>query len=591
GISIDGNRIQVLNTSGSRPAILVQPDTTPTSQGTAYIVSQNVITGTNAGIGIQVLTDCGTDVPNMAMIDNTVALFTRAVSLDNTVCPGGTITATVTGNTLAASSYGLFTNLAGAGNALTVHQNCIASNITGGISCGSTDTIIDATNNYWGHWTGPGHAKNPDGLGDRILCSDAAAEIDYAPWLETHPCYISGLKIANIEVVQSVQTISNTIPLVAGKGTVVRVYPDLGIGFSVVNGTLTGTRDGHSLGTVPASSPVYARTITDWDFARADESSSLIFTLPAEWVHGSVDLRVDVTTGTGSLMHKTAELIPCALGAETVSMTQTVSFNTRKPIKIAYIPTSIDTQTGTFPVTTRDILDVHAKILALFPFGSVDVRILPAINRYTNADTTSSIAGLYFAYISGVARRWDLINNPDNVADYYVTVYGTNSTNYTGAWFYFGDPGGQTSCGLRNAGQDCLISMGNQLGLRPLIFSKESAMPPYDYTFPYPDHRTHIFGYDTISPQILAVQAPDAFDIMSPEASDNLPSWISDFHYEKIYLNLAPAPETTSSSPHPSLAGSEAIQRDSSTSTGNYLYVNGLAGPTDGRFYPVIQLQ
>jgi hypothetical protein len=52
-------------------------------------------------------------------------------------------------------------------------------------------------------------------------------------------------------------------------------------------------------------------------------------------------------------------------------------------------------------------------------------------------------------------------------------------------------------------------------------------------------------------------------------------NWISDFHYEKVYLNLAPTTQALAST----------------VATGDYLYVNGLAGPSDGCFYPVILLE
>ncbi len=590
GVIINGNTLQVGNMTGTRPALSIQPDTTPSHPGAAYTMSNNILIGKNAGTGVQVHADCNADVPDISMIDNTIAGFNLAVSLNNTVCAGGVISATITGNTLTGNSYGILANLDAAGNALSVHNNCIASNSTGGIGCGSAGTLIDATNNYWGHWTGPTHLTNPDGLGDKILCSDAASEIGFVPWLEEHACYISDLKIAHIEVVQTVQTISNTVALVAGKSTVVRVYPELGAGFSPVDGTLTGTRGGLPLGTLTASSPVYASAITDWDATRADDTSSLNFTLPPDWTEGTVMLRAEVSNSAGALLLQESNAVPCALGADTATMTQTASFNARKPVKIAYIPASIDTLSGYFPVTTGDILDVHAKILAQFPFGNVDFRILPALDRFANVDNSDPVSGMYFAYISAVARRWDLINNPDNVADYYITVYGTDKSTYTGSWFFMGDPGGRASCGLRNDGQDCLMSMGNQLGLRPLIFSKESSMPPYDYTFPYADHRTHIFGYDTASPRGEAIKTPDFFDLMSPEARDGMPGWISDFHYEKIYLNLAPAPGVLGSATELRAVDSVPVG-PANAKTADYLYVNGLAGPNDGRFYPVVHLQ
>ncbi|MBN1248040.1 MAG: hypothetical protein JXC32_10310, partial [Anaerolineae bacterium] len=418
-------------------------------------------------------------------------------------------------------------------------------------------------NNYWGHPDGPTHLTNPDGLGDIIRCSDSASEIDFDPWLTSHACGISDLAVANIEVVQTVQTISNTVPLVAEKGTVVRVYPDVGIGFATVDGTLTGSRDGQELGTVQARAPIGAGSITDWDATRLDAGASLIFDLPADWLHGVITLRADVSP--------VAQAASCSADGEgTASLTTTATFHERKPVTFAYIPASVDALTGYLPVTPKEILEVHDKIMARFPFGEVQVRILPDAERYA-PNISGFASGMQWAYLSAVARRWELLNNPSGVADYYITVYGTENTDYTGSWWFFGAPIGRGACGLRLDGYDCIATVGNQLGLRPLAIDREAADPPFDYAFPYADTRTHVLGYDILGSE---VQSPELFDLMAPQAMDGVPNWISDYHYEKAYLHLTP----------PAPAQQTALV------AADYLYITGYAGPSDGTFHPVIHL-
>ncbi len=561
GITIDNNTLQIETMSGSHPAISIKPAVTPAGD-VEYTVSGNVLTGSDGGVGIQVLTDCGVDIPNVVITDNTVGSFEQAVSLSNSACPNDFIVASINGNTLTNNAFGISADVEGPSNAVAAHNNCIASNVTAGIHCRNDLNVIDATNNYWGHRTGPTHSSNPGGLGDRLWCSDDGREINYDPWLTEHACYVAGLAIAKIEVIQSVQTLSNTIPLVDGKATVVRVYPDVDAGFALVDGSLTGLRDDVSLGTLKADRPIGAGAITDWDVARSDAGSSLNFELPEEWLSGVVTLSADVSAGEKS-----------------ASATATARFNKRRPIKIAYIPISVSTVSSDHhPVTYRDILDVHEKLLARFPIGDVAMRILPALDRY--ADPSDVMPGLDFHYIAAVARRWELINNRDNVADYYVTIYGTEDENYTGSWLFWGAPNGVAACGLRNEGQDCMMAIGNQFGLRPLLFSADGAAPPFDYVFPYDPSLTHIFGYDTGTSDFVKIQSPDLYDVMSTEARDGLPSWISDFHYEKVYLNFATIPVDAASS-----QGANAID------VGDYLYVSGLVGPADGRFHPIVLLE
>ena len=563
GVAIDSNTLQIENASGNRPAISIMPRVTPDGD-IDYTVSNNVLTGSDAGIGIQVHTDCGADIPNVAITNNTVARFEHGVDLSNSACPNDSIIAAINGNTLTNNAIGINADVDGPLTAVTANNNCIASNGTAGIHCGNQLNVIDATNNFWGHRTGPTHLDNPEGLGDRLWCSDDGSEINYEPWLSEHACYAGGLEIAKIEVIQSVQTLSNTIPLVEGKATVVRVYPDVDAGFALVDGSLTGLRDGVSLGTLNADRPIGAGAITDWETARADAGSSFIFALPDEWLNGVVTLNADVSTGDKS-----------------ASASATARFNKRRPIKIAYIPISVNAASGDYqPITYRDVIEMHEKLLARFPLGEVEMRILPAIDRY--ADPDSVLPGHDFRYVSAVARRWELINNRDNMADYYVTIYGTESENYTGSWLFWGEPNGVTACGLRHDGQDCLMAIGNQFGLRPLIFTADGSAPPFDYVFPYNPSQTHIFGYDTATSQGVQIQSPDLYDVMSVEASDGLPSWISDFHYEKVYLNFAP---------QPAAASAQGAHAPDAPDAADYLYVSGLVGPNDGRFYPVVLLE
>ena len=298
GVAIDNNTLAASNASGLRPAIRIQPETTPADL-VSYTISGNVLTGKQAGLGIQVLTACGEAVPTVEITGNTVSRFARAIDLSNQVCPGGAVGATINGNTLTGNTYAIYDDLHGAESALAAHSNCIAGNATGGIYCSNVGNVLSANDNYWGHTTGPAHPTNPDGLGDRIWCSEAATEVVFAPWLESHACYVCGLTVAAVETVQTVQAISNTMPLVTGKPTIVRVYPDVDAGFAVVDGTLTGTRSGTDLGTLVARSPIAAGSILDWDAARMNADAGLIFDLPQDWLAGVVTMRVEVTDRCG----------------------------------------------------------------------------------------------------------------------------------------------------------------------------------------------------------------------------------------------------------------------------------------------------
>ncbi|MBI4893351.1 MAG: choice-of-anchor D domain-containing protein [Acidobacteria bacterium] len=115
------------------------------------------------------------------------------------------------------------------------------------------------------------------------------------------------LAIDHIEVVQAIQRADNSVPLVAGKETVVRVFPRALNSTSIiegVTGSLTGTKTPPGEPTVPLSqkllpwnAPVIARSgVPD----RASSYASLDFLLPPGWAtQGLTEFSVEIRGGTG----------------------------------------------------------------------------------------------------------------------------------------------------------------------------------------------------------------------------------------------------------------------------------------------------
>ena len=114
-----------------------------------------------------------------------------------------------------------------------------------------------------------------------------------------------GLLISHIEVTQATQDESNSVPLVAGKLTFVRVYVDCGVGCTSLP-DVTGVLRGYGAsGELPDSplSPVN-RSITvyhdDWQNQRDNLHKTLNFTLPSEWHTGTITLTAEINGATRS---------------------------------------------------------------------------------------------------------------------------------------------------------------------------------------------------------------------------------------------------------------------------------------------------
>jgi len=143
----------------------------------------------------------------------------------------------------------------------------------------------------------------------------------------------AGLSISHIEVTQATQTITNSVPLIAGKPTFVRVYVDCGEGCTALP-NVTGVLRGYSLGEELPGSPLSpsgfpgTQTIRaehmDWRDQRGNLEKTLKFRLPTDWLSGTIRLAATVFVGSP--------------GQGESSSSTTVSFQTAQTLRIALVP-------------------------------------------------------------------------------------------------------------------------------------------------------------------------------------------------------------------------------------------------------------
>jgi len=101
------------------------------------------------------------------------------------------------------------------------------------------------------------------------------------------------LAISSLEITQAVQTADNSVPLVAGRPTVIRVYPHTNTIEPVNNVTIviSATRSGVAL----AGSPLtVGPTSVLTNPGRSDINSSFNARLPSDWLSGAVTLQVAI---------------------------------------------------------------------------------------------------------------------------------------------------------------------------------------------------------------------------------------------------------------------------------------------------------
>jgi parallel beta-helix repeat protein len=139
------------------------------SSATTHI-SFNVISGWNHGIflsdGVQ------SAVNENLILNNDDGIFIRYDA--SAQIEGNTITENQTGIKVWDSPE------------VNIHQSCIAGNISHGLAAYKDDTSVDASENWWGHESGPLSEENPNGLGDIA----SGNNITVAPWLTATNCII-----------------------------------------------------------------------------------------------------------------------------------------------------------------------------------------------------------------------------------------------------------------------------------------------------------------------------------------------------------------------------------------------------------------
>lgn len=159
------------------------------------------------------------------------------------------------------------------------------------------------------------------------------------------------VNITGFEVVQSVQDANNGVPLVANRATVVRVFTTTSSGDNLANTTMTlsAVRNGTSLGSVSAGPQTLSSASS-----RSSYSSTFNFTLPANWLSGTVTLTAS-EDGTG------------VTNSTTLTFTSMPTLNVMLvPIRYTHTPNGV-----TYSPPTQD--RVSDWVMRAYPLSSINI--------------------------------------------------------------------------------------------------------------------------------------------------------------------------------------------------------------------------
>jgi len=368
-------------------AVRVWPDAGSVDQ---VIISDNSFVADTHGTGVGVLL-CGWDVagdpppeflgpPQVTITGNSFRSLARGIG----VCD--LIGATVSGNSLSDNSQAVGVSADFAEGIVSVTGNCIAGNTYGLYGA----VALPVSGNWWGSPLGPRNDTcSPVGAGDFVT----GGTDDLAPLTQNNcSATVTNLTVHNIEAFQTVQTPGNTVPLVAGKLTAVRVYPSSSTGaVSGVGGELVVCRGETELGTVQPYQPVdtmylapQCTTYNEYQL-HANRDRSLVFKLPAQWMTGTLTLAAEI--------NPSQSIEEFTYTDNTGLVTVTIQ-PPPHPVHIGMVPINTGDLTGLDPAA---LVAAGELFRTLYPGSDVETTILPTMQW------TQGLPEPSFALDSGMA--------------------------------------------------------------------------------------------------------------------------------------------------------------------------------------------
>lgn len=355
------------------------------------------------------------------------------------------------------------------------------------------------------------------GSGYRVQASMVANNDIFLPVIARAPIMID-VAVTAVEITQSVQKSDNSVPLVADRQTVVRVFAQTMVG-SAPDGvvvSLSGMRGSVPLGTIestPGIVPVIAN--------RDDFGSSFNFLLPNSWTSGNVTLVAVVDAA--ETVHE--------LDETNNALTKAVSFNVVPDLQVKIVPINYThtgaTAPGYYPGEAVD--HISDWILRAYPVDNV------VISFHSAYDFTGDLEGYdSWSQLLNEMHQLKVTENAASSVVYY--AYVPTRTSGGQRWFYsgiagIGYVGWRASVGLDLGANDSTGSLaGHEIGHNLGRYHAPcGGVANPDPNYPYSSGSIGEYGLDV--PHVVFFKPGETYDLMSYCG----PEWLSDYTYKGLY--------------------------------------------------------
>ena len=289
---------------------------------------------------------------------------------------------------------------------LTLKHNCIRGNNPGLTVVNTLPVNMNVQENYWGAANGPRHPTNPGGSGDEIV----GAKVDFSNWdttdancREAPPPSVPDLTPIGMEVVQTVQTMDNSVPLAAERTTIARLYAQSTRGtVADVTAELRGYRGDTLLGTLAPVERIAVKPLTPIIQLRVEGKGSWVFWLPKAWTAAG-DLRLVAAINQDNAVTE--------LNTSNNGLERTVSFTPRRTLRVALVPIRYHTLLTDDTPTQGQLQAMTWMIRSMYPLSDVQIEIIPSPMEWTIPLLTEAFQGnVTSTMMNRLYARLDLFN-------------------------------------------------------------------------------------------------------------------------------------------------------------------------------------
>ena len=336
----------------------------------------------------------------------------------------------------------------------------------------------------------------------------------FLPLISSGPAYT--VSINRVEVTQAIQDSQNSIALVAGRPTLLRIFTT-STGVTQASLPVRVSITGQSSDTSLASAPQIVTATVPPVSNEASYSSTVNYQLPASWVSGTIDLTVKVDTGN--------QMNAASTPGNTYALH--LVFNPVPPLDVKVVPIQYtDTYDNfTYPAPRSDT--ISNWIYRTYPISQVRISWHAPVTFTGDLTTQTDFSKL----LSKVTSIKQAENAP--ASQVYYGLIPTASGSKT--WFHSGYAGlgwvgSRTAIGLDLVGQSSQIAaheIGHNLGM---LHTPCGLNTGTDTAFPYKDGSIGMYGLDLTTGQIYPPTFKDVMSYCDPK-------WISDYTYKALYEN------------------------------------------------------